>query len=535
MTLLLEGTQVVPPEVQKYFEEIGDLANFDIGEPTQLLAEFGDYKSWAAFASASLIEAWNSLPPQVRQAVRQALFDAYEQIVAASGGLPPTQFQEALGGLAGMTEMLGVIGMLLEAAVDLVDGLVKVGKAVDHVNLVQAIYDRNVQQQRVFQSASDPFYQIVPNRNYIHYRNAVPHWHARPCISPPTRQETEMFGMRPGMKAKGNCNRRMRKEWDIGEIFNEIDEPMGAFAGFKPVGPGPYCKSEVAFSSIFFPFWSPNHPSVPVTWVQPKEAFEAMHKIGQWDLGKLLKFAPPGVDPNRTLVARQSALLADAKTNLSADGKRLRKLHDAFKDWYLPRVLMGVYGTKGDQRVDESKGPYDIDLVEDKGKHVVASGPEFYFGKNGLIRSYGDRDDLAKFGVVGPKGRPEICMTLANYNTVRSMTMAFFTARASMLQNAVAVEALLDAYGAKAFDPEVRPVMTAMAKQGEPQRMTKKGKATVVELESMVAIPPDFVLKAYPVKKAPKEGFWQEHGAKVGVAAAAAAGGLYLARKRKWL
>jgi hypothetical protein len=110
----------------------------------------------------------------------------------------------------------------------------------------------------------------------------------------------------------------------------------------------------------------------------------------------------------------------------------------------------------------------------------------FYFGNDGLIYAYGD-DDTNLYGIpakTGPQSPKDVAVSIAQYNTVMSATLAFMSARGNFLRNGPVMKALLKDFNVNQFDPGVRDAMKysrdvgkmlppLMATEGVPGRMVK--------------------------------------------------------------
>jgi hypothetical protein len=231
-----------------------------------------------------------------------------------------------------------------------------------------------------------------------------------------------------------------------------IKNPLDGIQAKKGVEWDP-CRSFIAVSCLYFPYWSPNHPARPLNvYADPYPDFAHFRET------------PP--NPNNFLVAAQQALLCDQRVNFQARGSDVLDVYDRFRTWYLDlRLEAGeTLRSVNEDGLLSGDDTFAYDDSYDK-RHEYTRERRFYKRSDGLIEAYGQRADPAAAGFRAPENlySSKLAVTLAQYNTIVSQTKAFFTARRRFLENVDAMKALVDEGNLRRYDPAIRKIIEEQA------------------------------------------------------------------------
>lgn len=227
-------------------------------------------------------------------------------------------------------------------------------------------------------------------------------------------------------------------------------------------------------SALFYPFWSPAYPDAT-------EVPERARLTGGFgETGGKKTYTP--VTANSLLITRQMALLTSPSVNLRAEAGRLLKFRDRFVAWFLRSTGRERVRPIGRNHIFERGGRIlSIDASEKSDFVPSLDAPnQFYIDGDGLIQAYRPVD-LTKWGVLatrGPHTPKDAAVSIAQYNTVVSATLAFMSARANFLRNGPMMKVLLVDFDIKTFDRKVRAAMEYSASVGKmlPPPVVFKGK-----------------------------------------------------------
>lgn len=416
-------------EVQKYLGKIDNYVGFKVGDNGvsdqlgELLDRFeksgGKPGRAAAYTFQAMRLAWSALPSGVRDMALQALEDAVETALDRIG--------EGL-------ESAPIVGWIADIAIYLFKVIGEARRGVDANNEAWSRQQKNTSQILTFAKAQSPtswVYSTVKGVPYMRYRGKVgkDRWRSVPSIRPTLRSENIVFGYDKYPDPKGNC--------DPGKPYKSTKDGWEAKDDTSP------CTYYVGFSALFYPFWSPNHNTDPITY----------YGAEVWPANA--GFKDPGEDPNLVLMERQALLMSDPEVNLQVRGSFLRNRHDRF-------LKFVKYNSTG-VGVDKTYQP-----AKDEQKYPST---KLYFDDNGLIKPYyrSAQDGQISMDVIIAEYKG-VKVTAAMYNCVVGMTRAFFTARAMFLENMEFMAAYVKDGRVNSFDPEVKAAVRAASK---PRRLAK--------------------------------------------------------------
>lgn len=473
--------------LQSYLKDYEGLMDYDIYSPQLnrwiLADEFpnqNDPQAWVSYAVAATRRAWGALPPEIRDMALDALNEALDQILEDIEGLGSEIAAQVGGALEDSVTWMPVLGWVIEILVFVVEEIVGLAKKLSQADEAMSIWKRTTAQYITMAASSLDFYEEDdPSRwlfnaavveNYPRYYKVGDRINGvgtrlQPCMTPIQGDEGEVLygwvsflqeptgynagdGCVPGLPIKSVTNTDPKK-------------------GVKDKDP---CKSYIQLTPLFYPFWSTNHPAIPIT----------VYTDDIWPDGSAYKPDPRTFDPNTLLIARQTAMLADPQINFQMDGEELREYHAHFVDFFKdsmrvvqvmmrPQLQPGTFLVRrvtNDGRLSQDFGG-DVAFVDPaydeqtEADTIIAQEDRFYLDDQGLIRAY--RGDPALWGVQGPiswiRDGHRLAVTVAQYNTVHSQTRAFFTARQQFLTNPHYMKSIKEAGGLDRYDPPLIPII----------------------------------------------------------------------------
>lgn len=412
-------------DVKKYLGTIDKYVGFEVGDNGvsdqlgQLLARFeesgGKPGRAAAYSFQAMRMAWSALPPDIRDQALQALEEAVDMALERIGD-----------GL----ESVPVIGWIADIAIYLFKAIGESRKGVDANNDAWSRQQKNAMQVATFAKSKSPtswVYATLKGVPYLKYSGKLgkDRWREVPSIAPLARGENIVFGFNKFPDPKGNC--------DPGKPYKSTKD------GWEPKDDTSPCTYYVGVSALFYPFWSPNHNTDPITY----------YGIDVWPANA--SFKDEGVDPNLVLMERQALLMSDPEVNLQVRGSFLRDRHDRF-------LKFCKYNATG-VGIDKVYQP-----AKDEQKYPST---KLYLDANGLIKAYyrSLQDGKVSMDTVIAE-YANVKVTAAMYNCVVGMTRAFFTARATFLENTSFMAAYVRDGRVNSFDPAVRNAVRQAAKPG---------------------------------------------------------------------
>ena len=447
-----------------YLNGLGTTAAFyDFGiaetevEATQAVIDRNDPSAWVQYGLTAMTKGWQSLGtgnPAVAALVDlvvQALLSVSDTVVSAVG--------EAISAGFGAIPILNII----VDALDLVIGeIVRYSKTMTTAQVIAS--RRILAETRIYwfdwYLKDDPNRWLMltrPNMNRPKYRGsegdvqpiAGKRWNAAPAWRP-TRDQSLLFLSKAGRAPTGKCSvfnsYYLRCPAVVGRVNN-----TGCEKSVRTSDSAEVCESDVTISALFYPWWSPGYPA------------------GLMQVARAYGNDP--WDPNAALISRQLALLTDPAANLRAHGRDLSRMTSKFVSWWASKEQGELYpvNSKGN-RTENPDGEFrTIDAKKDP---TWTGAPRLYYGRDGLIRSYGGGEDLARWGLFNRdslgrgKDGGNLAVTAAQYNTIVTMTLAFFTSRANMLRNGNLMRGLVETGQVDELDPQVRAAVRDAAEIG---------------------------------------------------------------------
>ena len=438
--------------VQDYVRANAAEMALDLGATTdELRANPGDKSAWARFGMGASKSLWSALPAESRDPALAALND---QIAIAHdiADLGVSVAGEVLTELAVSTDAIPIVGGAISAVIDVIGNFIFLAQTIRGSREEFAAMDKNIEQWNMFRDSTSPNSWALGLLPVALFENYIPdkadrvdgeRFRLMPCIRPSYR-DSAAWGLGWADSWEGQCypGRPMRAEGFDYERKGGTD-----------------CKAQCAVSSLFWPFWSPNHTATPIGVYR----FESGYAIA---------------DPNEWLVARQQALLADPATNMRVRGDRVSAARTSLSRYFRDQMqsnggmlfcsdgtIPGMHNfTTG---IDSKR--YRIDSkYQERHAHGVG-GFDYFWHPNGTVGSYGTGPDLTQVGVPSmgpPLSKQDLAYTAAQLNTVVTGVKAFFVARAAMLEQPYAMQALLakgGIAGGRRYDRAVRSAMRASA------------------------------------------------------------------------
>ncbi len=440
--------------IKSYLEDHAPELVFNLGAVTEDLRENPrDGAAWARFGLGTSTKLWASLPPAQRNPAIEALNKQID-LVRSLADLGISLAGDVLTELAVSFDAVPIIGGAISAVIDAVGMFVMIGVTIKGQHMSHSALDKNIQQWKMFDEQTNPddwALGLMKVKNYEHYykkddRINGQKWRYTPCIVPSYR-DAAAWGLGWAPRPEGKCHpgRRLTRKPKHLNPYN-----------FKK-GSGTSCEAYACVSSLFWPFWSPNHFATPIAVYYFEEEGYAL------------------ADPNEFMIARQQALLADPESNMRVRGERLVHCLDTFTTYFRDKVR----GAGGMTRVSDGQIPdlttypresdperFEIgarfDPAEEFEKRI-----HFYWDDNGMIKPYFYAPDLTEVGVPSfgpPEWEKGMAYTAAQLNTVVAGVKGFFVARAAMLDHPYVMKALLGGRRHRRFDPEILAAMKESAK-----------------------------------------------------------------------
>jgi uncharacterized membrane protein YgcG len=451
----------------KYSAEIGWMpaGTSDIGLEIQaaLDGSKNDPVMWVSFAAASLQRVWDALPEDIRTSAQIALSQLIDLGMRGLGQLGEAA-SAAVGSVAGAVP---IIGMIIEALLAAIYGFVDLAKAQEDKRKNTAALHFMDSTRWTVERLEHPNDWVFASSKVANYLNrASRDWWIKPSFSRAGRASDLMFTGTTGRSDKGDCSGKGV------EVYCGARTYVNSADCRKRHDDETFCTRYVSFSALFFPFWSPAYPDLSS--VKEKASHSNPHLEGRGF------FDADIVTANTLLMARQMALLSSPTVNLRVDARRLLRIRDHFRNWFTNTSKafgsyaggeFGVLPVNRHHILQRGDGAFSIDARKRPGFPKSQSDQnKFYFGDDGLIYSYGDAVDLTNWGVPAKRGQgtpADAAVTIAQYNSVISATLAFMSARANFLRNGPTMRRLLADHKLRSFDRRVRLAMRYSADLGE--------------------------------------------------------------------
>jgi hypothetical protein len=439
-----------------YVRELGSLADWDpapytaVGEDLRVaIDDRNDPGAWLAFAGTAARAAWQSLPEdlreQLRDLVENLVLDGLSNIGAAVG-------QAGAAAVGSVGEILPVIGAVIQPLIDFVVSVVKTAKAMEDIREYEAATHRQWRRYQTLQQLGDPaqwVFSVTQVRNYT--ARAGKEWRRRPCLRSGYGAD-RIFTGKLGAPDVGSCDKGVLYSCPAIYRSNDYEDCTPKY----PEDAGKECVRVAGFSALFWPFWSPSYAPEP------------------------MQLVTKHADPNALLLTRQIALLSNPSINLRVPGQHVLDVATTFVNWYFrqleiyapPGQRFGLLKINNEGFAPGTQVADRLTIDARKIPDFVPTGPErnkFYFDDAGLIRAYDYAGvDPADWGVrAAGGGAPQnLAISVAQYNAVVGNTLAFFTARANFLRSGSVMSALVREFGTPSFAPDVRAAMDYSAAYG---------------------------------------------------------------------
>ena len=488
------------------------------------LSTSNDPSTWVAFAASALQTVWQAMPAEVRNELQLVLRDLVDLGLARVQDVVSLSAQAAIGTAA---EVVPLVGTIIKAVMVVINASVDYAHQVDGQN--ELLSGQNYWAQRYltiagYNTPQSMVYQQMHALNYFDYSKSGNKWHLRPCFDRSSGNADRMFLGVAGLPDSGSCGGGVLMDCPKGSFFN-WDECH--FHDQKDTR----CTRRFGVSSLFYPFWSPAYCDTSM----------ASFNYGYVKVGtKKYPVSDERLNPNTLMAANQYALLTSPSMNLRVDGKRLLKIRDRFRKFFLDQVKTygGVLqitnglapGTTKSERLTIAPAR------EANYTPTQARRDKFYFDDDGLVVPYPNTGvDLNAWGVRairGPQTPQYAAVSLAQYNAVIGSTLAFFSARANFLRAGPLMSALLNDFGAGAFDSSVRSAMMYAAAYGKQVPRPAPARVKKLILTSVKSTNAD--IQRAPASSPGSDGSGgggSGGGGAIAVAGAAAAALLYFKRK----
>lgn len=442
-----------------------------------LIKNKNDGKAWLTFAASSILESWKALPKGVRDDAMDAAYKLLDDALNDIGSI----VEDAIGATATtIGEAVPIIGTIVKAVVDLVLKIYEAHVLLNKSEEAYSLVERDDAMSLTIGKYKDPNEWILHQmkvENYLEwkgYRVGKGDWDLRPCFGRNSEESWLMFNEVGGQPDSGSC----------GGVPYKCDIDMNCEPNPKS-GEGKDCVRYLGISSLYFPFWSPSYPSIPV--VRPA--------LDSKDL--VFDYSYSYYDMNRILIERQMALLTVPAVNLKVDGEMVQRFADRFKVYWdssykqFGNTLLKI-DKHGNAISTAKKDRVTIDVRFDENNAPSSSNKrKFYYDKDGLIQPYsGSGADVSEWGIRakgGKYGDDYVGISAGSYNAVIGNTLAFFSARANFLRNGLVMKGMLQDYNVNTFWPDVRSAIqysanygkmlpTAQAILQQPGRMEKPGR-----------------------------------------------------------
>ncbi len=450
--------------LHNYLGTLGSTArfyNFGVAgteiEATGAIEARNDPTAWVSYGLTAMTKGWGSLgagSPAVEallDLVLRSLSSLADTVFAAVG--------EAISAGFGSIPILNILVDML----DLVIGqFVEIGKMHGDMNAISS--RRILAETRIFwidtYLGEKPDRWLMETRQNVNrpkYRGeagevqpvAGKRWNTAPAWRP-TRDQALLFLDKAGRKPSGKCKVFNSYYLNCPAVLGRVNH-TGCVKSVRTKDSADYCVSDITISALFYPWWSPGYPAGPMQIAQA-------YGNDPWD-------------PNASLIARQLALLTDPASNLRASGRKLSRMTSKFVTWWAGKELGELYpvDSKGNRTANPGGEFLAIDSRRDK---TWTGAPRLYYDHDGLIRSYSGGIDLARWGLFNRdslgrgKDGGNLAVTVAQYNTIVTMTLAFFTSRANMLRNGYLMRGIVETGQVGDLDKDVRAAVRDAAEIG---------------------------------------------------------------------
>lgn len=459
--------------LDQYLDKIEGLAFFDPGRVLDQMisqlppADRNDVQGWAAYATASMKQAWAALPADIRNLALDAVNKVLLQVVSGVLGEATQAVGQAVRDLTDSLGAIPIVGIIIEALELLIGGIVEGVKGIDEANAGASKYyykdfqfrmvrDEVIVQRKLVRAVFE--IDLYPHWYKSGLRINSVDWRAEPVLTPILGPEAKaLWGIdvpAPTGYGGSDCMPGMPIGTKGGGLMSERRED------WVRQGDGDFCDGKTVVSALYFPYWTPNLPAKPF----------AVYDTTIWG-DTPFKIAPR--NPNLPLITGQQAILADFRTNLRSRGAEVLGVLNTFRGWY-------------EGKLDRGQGWWALPMTED-GLMVVPSGgglpdryavdqtynadhqhtmeTRFFKRSDGLIASYGERGDLSRYGVVAPENlySSVLGVSLAQHNTIVAQSKSFFTARRRFFENTAVMKQIVSENQLGTYDPDIREVIEAQA------------------------------------------------------------------------
>ncbi len=488
-------------DLSKYLSKIEPYTGFaggDFGVSDSMIATLEEFSERGmprasmdlAFDAMSI--AWQALPADVRNQAISALNNVAGTISQSIGSVP-------------------IIGDVINVIIIAFTAISDSHKLVKKVYKSAAKHKLNVAQFEQFKSAIHPTDWIYTAQKIKLYKDPSctnllkDCYRTRPCLYP-IGNDNAVVGWKSLPKATWSCGsgKEYNRALHIGKYKENSDSKS--------------CDAWCMFSSLFYPFWSPNSAgNLEKDKVRSCTEPLPVYKGNEGD---------DIFDPNVILIQQQAALLGDSLTNLRADSARVIDIYNGFMKFFKSARIKAVkiddkYITKND---------------------VVYSGSRYWKDDNGFLNVYGAAtqsvgttmySDIAHTPDYHKEywdeyGDRNTSINAGAYNAIVGMTRAFFTARAGFLANTEAMNVFAnDKLSGKkiidALDPAVKNAVKVAATGAPSGLILTAAKVLPQPMQTKMAIPER--MKSAKSKKSKKR------TGNTAIVAAAAVAGILLLRK----
>ena len=453
--------------LEKYFGEIKGLTGFN----PEVSKESGkavmaaingrnDPSAWLAYAGTAIKQAWDALPKGIREKMRDAINDIIQDALDEVQGIT-----DALSETAEVANAAPIIGQIIGAVIVLVGEIVGAVKGTKAINRNISTYHKAMRMSLTFENYSDPrdwVFKSMKLENYTQYvePRKQGNWSREPCFGRAGLATDRMFSKRVGASDVGRCGHKngVKMKCPMKRDFGYED--CERYYKRESQNPSNYCSRHLGISALFYPYWSPAYASNPIS----------------------NAYMGTSADPNAILMGRQTMLLADPYSNLRVVSASLLDMTDRFVAfWKHALDTFAVDGKKALLKIDENGNApgtntsdrYTIDERENPNytaSHTLKN--RFYFDEHGRILPYTGMASVNEWGIraSGGSGRGtdggSLAVSVGAYNAVITNTLAFFTARSSMLRNGGRMRGLLIDHPKSSLDPAVQAAVQYAADKG---------------------------------------------------------------------
>lgn len=507
-----------------HWREIGWMPNAEgaISKDIQkaLDGDRNDPATWVAFAAKTMQTVWQSLPDDMRQAAQVALGDLIQLGLQNVGTLATNAIASAGSSIG---NVIPLIGAIIEGLIVMIQGFVKLAKEVESDREDTAAGHYMDSTRWTVQRHEHPSSWIVKKSRVINYLDRYDgKWRLRPSFTRSGGASDLMFSDTKGAGDKGGCGIGIWMKCGTKSFVTSAD-------CHKRYDHDVACTRYLMISALFYPFWSPAYPD-------KTSVEEQARRTGGWGETGGKKIYTP-VTANSILISRQMALLTSPSVNFRAGEKRLLRARDQFREWFFR-----MSNAFAPDRAGQAPKPEFFGVLPIGHNHIMQRVPmderlsidwnaepdlppakaqnQFYFDDDGLIQAYTDAD-VTKWGIVarpGPHTPKDAAISIAQYNTVMSATLAFMSARANFLRNGPMMKKLLADFDLKDFDDEVQSAMEYSASVGKMLPPPSRARPSPKKADAKELVKPK--------RAGPRRMQRDDEGAGVAVLGAAAVAGL---------